>query len=335
MNQNEGNEFNGFPQVRLRRLRRTPAIRDLLQETRMSVKDLVCPVFVQEGINEPKEIVLMPGIFRIPQKSLVKNVQELYDLGVKTFLIFGIPKLKNDRATSAYRKDGIVQESVKTIKNNFGEKIVTITDVCLCQYTSHGHCGIIKNNVADNDESLKILDRVALSHAEAGTDFVAPSAMMDGQVKSIRKALDHNSFKNVGIIGYSAKLSSNLYTPFRDASHSAPEFGDRKSYQMPFQNTNEALHEIMMDVKEGADIIMIKPALPYLDLIYKTRQSTFLPVCAYSVSGEYSIVKAAALEGWVNEEEIIMEFTTSIKRAGADIIISYHTKKIAEILNRN
>lgn len=335
MSQNEDNEFNGFPQVRLRRLRRTPAIRDLLQETRLSVKDLVCPVFVQEGINEPKEIELMPGIFRIPQENLVKNVQELHDLGVKTFLIFGIPKLKNDRATGAYRKDGIVQESVKTIKSNFGEKIVTITDVCLCQYTSHGHCGIIKNKVADNDESLKILDRVALSHAEAGTDFVAPSAMMDGQVKSIRKALDYNSFKNVGIIGYSAKLSSNLYTPFRDASHSTPEFGDRKSYQMPFQNTNEALHEIMMDVKEGADIIMIKPALPYLDLIYKTRQSTLLPVCAYSVSGEYSIVKAAALEGWVNEEEIIMEFTTSIKRAGADIIISYHTKKIAEILNRD
>ncbi len=335
MNQNEDNEFNGFPQVRLRRLRRTPAIRDLLQETRLSVKDLVSPIFVQEGINEPKEIELMPGIFRIPQENLVKNVQELYDLGVKTFLIFGIPKLKNDRATSAYGKNGIVQESVKIIKNNFGEKIVTITDVCLCQYTSHGHCGIIKNKVADNDESLKILERVALSHAEAGTDFVAPSAMMDGQVKSIRKALDYNSFKNVGIIGYSAKLSSNLYTPFRDASHSTPEFGDRKSYQMPFQNTNEALHEIMMDVKEGADIIMIKPALPYLDLIYKTRQSTLLPVCAYSVSGEYSIVKAAALEGWVNEEEIIMEFTTSIKRAGADIIISYHTKKIAEILNRN
>ena len=335
MNQNEDNEFNGFPQVRLRRLRRTPAIRDLLQETRLSVKDLVCPVFVQEGINEPKEIELMPGIFRIPQENLVKNVQELHDLGVKTFLIFGIPKLKNDRATGAYRKGGIVQESVKTIKSNFGEEIVTITDVCLCQYTSHGHCGIIKNKVADNDESLKILDRVALSHAEAGTDFVAPSAMMDGQVKSIRKALDYNSFKNVGIIGYSAKLSSNLYTPFRDASHSTPEFGDRKSYQMPFQNTNEALHEIMMDVKEGADIIMIKPALPYLDLIYKARQSTLLPVCAYSVSGEYSIVKAAALEGWVNEEEIIMEFTTSIKRAGADIIISYHTKKIAEILNRD
>lgn len=333
MNQNEDFELNGFPQVRLRRLRRTPAIRDLLQETRLSVKDLVYPVFVQEGINEPKEIELMPGIFRIPKKHLIKTIQELCDLGVKTFLIFGIPKLKNDRGTSAYQKDGIVQESVKTIKNNFGEKIVTITDVCLCQYTSHGHCGIIKNNVADNDESLKILDRVALSHAEAGTDFVAPSAMMDGQVKSIRQALDLKSFKNVGIIGYSAKLSSNLYTPFRDASHSMPEFGDRKSYQMPFHNTNEALHEIMMDVKEGADIIMIKPALPYLDLIYKTRQSTLLPVCAYSVSGEYSIVKAAALEGWVNEDEVVMEFTTSIKRAGADIIISYHTKRIAEILN--
>jgi porphobilinogen synthase len=334
MNQNEV-EFNGFPRVRLRRLRRTTAIRDLLQETRLSVKDLVCPIFIQEGIDEPKEIELMPGIFRIPLKNLVKNIQELYDLGVKTFLIFGIPQSKNDKATSAYRIDGIVQKSVKTLRQNFGEKIVTVTDVCLCQYTSHGHCGIIKNNVANNDESLKVLAKIATSHAEAGTDFVAPSAMMDGQVKKIRKALDNNNFNNVGIIGYSAKLSSNLYTPFRDASHSTPEFGDRKSYQMPFHNTNEALHEIMMDVKEGADIIMIKPALPYLDLIYKTRQATLLPVCAYSVSGEYSIVKAAALEGWVNEDEVVMEFTTCIKRAGADIIISYHTRKIAEILNNS
>jgi len=334
MNQNEV-EFNGFPRVRLRRLRRTTAIRDLLQETRVSVKDLVCPIFIQEGIDEPKEIELMPGIFRIPLKNLVKSIQELYDLGVKTFLIFGIPKSKNDKATNAYRIDGIVQKSVKTLRQNFGEKIVTVTDVCLCQYTLHGHCGIIKNNVANNDESLKVLAKIATSHAEAGTDFVAPSAMMDGQVKKIRKALDNNNFNNVGIIGYSAKLSSNLYTPFRDASHSTPEFGDRKSYQMPFHNTNEALHELMMDVKEGADIIMIKPALPYLDLIYKTRQATLLPVCAYSVSGEYSIVKAAALEGWVNEDELVMEFTTCIKRAGADIIISYHTKKIAEILNNS
>jgi porphobilinogen synthase len=205
--------------------------------------------------------------------------------------------------------------------------------VCLCQYTSHGHCGIIKNNVADNDTSLKVLDRVATSHAEAGTDFVAPSAMMDGQVKSIRNALDNANFTNVGIIGYSAKLSSNLYTPFRDASHSTPEFGDRKTYQMPFHNTNEALQEIMMDVREGADIVMIKPALPYLDLIYKTRQSTLLPVCAYSVSGEYSIVKAAALEGWINEDEVVMEFMTSIKRAGADIIVSYYAKRVGELLN--
>ncbi len=333
MNQNEEYEFNGFPKVRLRRLRRTPAIRDMLQETRLSVKDLVCPVFVQEGIDDAKEIEMMPGIFRIPLKNLLKNIQELYDLGVKTFLIFGIPKSKNDRATTAYRNDGIVQKSVKSLKQNFGEKIVTITDVCMCQYTSHGHCGIIKNSVANNDESLKVLERIATSHAEAGADFVAPSAMMDGQVKSIRKALDNGNFNNVGIIGYSAKLSSNLYTPFRDASHSTPVFGDRKSYQMPFHNTNEALHEIMMDVKEGTDIIMIKPALPYLDLIYKTRQTTLLPVCAYSVSGEYSIVKAAALEGWINEDEVVMEFTTCIKRAGADIIISYHTKKIAEILN--
>ena len=335
MNLNEEFEFNGFPKVRLRRLRRTTAIRDLLQETRLSVRDLVCPVFIQEGISEPKEIEMMPGIFRIPLENLVKNIQELYDLGVKTFLIFGIPKSKNDTATSAYRNDGIVQKSVNTLKQNFGEKIVTVTDVCLCQYTLHGHCAIIKNNVANNDESLKVLERIATSHAEAGTDFVAPSAMMDGQVKSIRKALDNSNFNNVGIIGYSAKLSSNLYTPFRDASHSTPEFGDRKSYQMPFHNTNEALHEIMMDIKEGADIIMIKPALPCLDLIYKTRQTTLLPVCAYSVSGEYSIVKAGAQEGWINEDEVVMEFTTCIKRAGADIIISYHTKKIAEILNRS
>ena len=333
MNQNEAPESDGFPKVRLRRLRRTPAIRDLLQETRLSVKDLVCPVFIQEGIDEPKEIELMPGIFRVPLKNLARDVQELYDLGLKTFLIFGIPKIKNDKATSAYSKEGIVQQSVKSLKQNFGEKIVTITDVCLCQYTSHGHCGIIKNKVADNDTSLKVLDKVATSHAEAGTDFVAPSAMMDGQVKSIRNALDKANFINVGIIGYSAKLSSNLYTPFRDASHSTPEFGDRKTYQMPFHNTNEALQEIMMDVKEGADIVMIKPALPYLDLIYKTRQSTLLPVCAYSVSGEYSIVKAAAMEGWVNEDELVMEFMTSIKRAGADIIVSYYAKRVGELLN--
>lgn len=334
MNQNEAPESDGFPKVRLRRLRRTPAIRDLLQETRLSVKDLVCPVFIQEGIDEPKEIELMPGIFRVPLKNLDRNIQELYDLGLRTFLIFGIPKIKNDKATSAYSKDGIVQQSVKSLKQNFGEKIVTITDVCLCQYTSHGHCGIIKNKVADNDTSLKVLDKVATSHAEAGVDFVAPSAMMDGQVKSIRNALDNANFINVGIIGYSAKLSSNLYTPFRDASHSTPEFGDRKTYQMPFHNTNEALQEIMMDVREGADIVMIKPALPYLDLIYKTRQSTLLPVCAYSVSGEYSIVKAAAMEGWVNEDELVMEFMTSIKRAGADIIVSYYAKRFGELLNR-
>jgi porphobilinogen synthase len=333
MNQNEAPESDGFPKVRLRRLRRTPAIRDLLQETRLSVKDLVCPVFIQEGIDEPKEIELMPGIFRVPLKNLDRDIQELYDLGLRTFLIFGIPKIKNDKATSAYSKDGIVQQSVKSLKQNFGEKIVTITDVCLCQYTSHGHCGIIKNKVADNDTSLKVLDKVATSHAEAGVDFVAPSAMMDGQVKSIRNALDNANFINVGIIGYSAKLSSNLYTPFRDASHSTPEFGDRKTYQMPFHNTNEALQEIMMDVKEGADIVMIKPALPYLDLIYKTRQSTLLPVCAYSVSGEYSIVKAAAMEGWVNEDEVVMEFMTSIKRAGADIIVSYYAKRVGELLN--
>ena len=333
MNQNEAPESDGFPKVRLRRLRRTPAIRDLLQETRLSVKDLVCPVFIQEGIDEPKEIELMPGIFRVPLKNLERDIQELYDLGLRTFLIFGIPKIKNDKATSAYSKDGIVQQSVKSLKQNFGEKIVTITDVCLCQYTSHGHCGIIKNKVADNDTSLKVLDKVATSHAEAGVDFVAPSAMMDGQVKSIRNALDNANFINVGIIGYSAKLSSNLYTPFRDASHSTPEFGDRKTYQMPFHNTNEALQEIMMDVKEGADIVMIKPALPYLDLIYKTRQSTLLPVCAYSVSGEYSIVKAAAMEGWVNEDELVMEFMTSIKRAGADIIVSYYAKRVGELLN--
>ena len=333
MNQNEAPESDGFPKVRLRRLRRTPAIRDLLQETRLSVKDLVCPVFIQEGIDEPKEIELMPGIFRVPLKNLDRDIQELYDLGLRTFLIFGIPKIKNDKATSAYSKIGIVQQSIKSLKENFGEKIVTITDVCLCQYTSHGHCGIIKNSVAVNDTSLKVLDKVATSHAEAGTDFVAPSAMMDGQVKSIRNALDKANFINVGIIGYSAKLSSNLYTPFRDASHSTPEFGDRKTYQMPFHNTNEALQEIMMDVKEGADIVMIKPALPYLDLIYKTRQSTLLPVCAYSVSGEYSLVKAAAMEGWVNEDELVMEFMTSIKRAGADIIVSYYAKRVGELLN--
>ena len=335
MKTNNNNGNIGFPTVRLRRLRRSPAIRDILQETRLSVKDLICPVFIKEGIEKTQVIESMPDIRRIPISEVIKNIESIADLGIRAILLFGIPSYKDDNATSAFDDKGIVQQSTDIIHKHFGDSIAIITDVCLCQYTSHGHCGIIKNQKVDNDSSIATLGKVAVSHAGAGADFVAPSAMMDGQVKAIREALDDAGFSDTGIIGYSAKQASPLYAPFRDVAHSMPEFGDRRSYQMPTSNAREALREIEFDIKEGVDIIMIKPALPYLDLIYKTSQSTLLPVCAYSVSGEYSIVKAAALEGWVNEEEIIMEFTTSIKRAGADIIISYHTKKIAEILNSN
>ena len=323
----------GFPTVRLRRLRRSPAIRDILQETRLSVKDLICPIFVKEGIEKPQTVESMPAIQRIPISKLIKNIEAITDLGIRAILLFGIPLHKDDNASSAYDDQGIVQQSTEIIRKHFGDNIAILTDVCLCQYSSHGHCGIIKNQRVDNDNTIITLRKVAISHARVGADFVAPSAMMDGQVKIIREGLDNAGYSDTGIIGYSAKHASPLYAPFRDVAHSVPNFGDRRSYQMPTSNAREAIREIEFDINEGVDIIMIKPAIPYLDLIYQAKTTTTLPVCAYSVSGEYALIKAAADEGWIDENAVMSEFMISIKRAGANMIITYYAKQMAELLN--
>lgn len=323
---------NAFPYVRLRRLRTTPAVRDLLQETRLSAKDLIAPVFVQEGLKEPEEIRMMPDIQRLPLSKLDGEVGRILDLGIAAIILFGLPSSKDAEATSAFDARGIVQKSIELVRKQFGSKVAIVTDVCLCHYTTHGHCGLVVDKKIDNDTSIDTLAKVAVSHARAGADIVAPSAMMDGQVRAIRKGLDAAGFADVAIMGYSAKQASPLYAPFRDAAHSAPEFGDRRTYQMPFSNAKEAMREIETDVAEGVDIVMIKPAIPYLDLIYKARQATNLPICAYSVSGEYALVKAAAMNGWLDGNAVMTEFLTSIKRAGANMIITYQAKEMAELL---
>lgn len=321
-----------FPDVRLRRLRRTPAIRDLFQETHLSVKDLIAPLFVQEGLKKPAEIGSMPGIRRLPLSGLAKEIEQLSDLGVKAVILFGIPSEKDAKGSSAFDDRGIVQRSVEAVRKHFGDKVAVITDVCLCQYTSHGHCGIVANGKIDNDKSNDALAKVAVSQARAGSDIVAPSAMMDGQVQAIRHALDDAGFSETAIMSYASKQASPLFAPFRDAAHSVPEFGDRRSYQMPFANTREAMREIESDIAEGADAIIIKPAIPNLDLVYRASKMTSLPICAYSVSGEYALIKAAAMEGWVDENSVMTEFLTAIKRAGADMIITYHAKQMARLL---
>jgi porphobilinogen synthase len=330
----KGNNINAFPNVRLRRLRTTPAVRDLLQETRLSPKDLIAPIFVQEGLKKTEEVSSMPDIQRLPLSKLVSEVDRILDLGISAVILFGLPLHKNAGATSAFDGRGIVQRSIELLRKQFGKKVAIITDVCLCQYTSHGHCGLVVNKKIDNDKSIDALAKVAVSHAVAGVDIVAPSAMMDGEVQALRKGLDDAEFTDVAIMGYSAKQASPLYAPFRDAACSAPEFGDRRTYQMPFSNAREAMREIETDIAEGVDIIMIKPAIPYLDLVYNARQATNLPICAYSVSGEYALIKAAAINGWVDENAVMTEFLTSIKRAGANMIITYQAKKMAELLNK-
>jgi porphobilinogen synthase len=275
----------------------------------------------------------MPGIERIPPSEIIDEVQAVLDLGVRAIMLFGIPFYKNKRAGSAFLGHGVVQDSVRVVRKHFGNRVAIITDVCLCQYTTHGHCGIVVKGKVDNDKSVRTLAKVATSHAEAGTDMVAPSAMMDGQVKAIREGLDENGFEDVAIISYSAKHASPLYGPFRDIACSRPQFGDRRTYQMSFTNPREAMHEIEEDMREGADIIMIKPAIPYLDLIYQAKKNTNLPICAYSVSGEYALIKAAADKGLIDEDSAMTESLTSIKRAGADLIITYYAKKMAGLLN--
>jgi porphobilinogen synthase len=326
--------INSFPNVRLRRLRTTGAVRDLLQETRLSPKDLIAPIFVQEGLKKIQQIPSMPDIQRMPLSKLVVEVDRIMELGISAIILFGLPLQKDANAKSAFDGGGIVQKSIELLRKQFGSNLAIITDVCLCQYTSHGHCGLVVNKKIDNDKTIDSLAKVAVSHARAGADIVAPSAMMDGQVQALRTALDNAGFVDVAIMGYSAKQASPLYAPFRDAAYSAPEFGDRRTYQMPFSNAREAMREIETDIAEGVDIVMIKPAIPYLDLVYTARQTTYVPICAYSVSGEYALIKAAAIKGWIDENSVMTEFITSIKRAGANMIITYHAKKMAELLNR-
>ena len=323
-----------FPTSRLRRLRRTEKLRELVQEVSLSPKDLICPVFVEEGIQAKKQVNSMPAIERLPLSEVVNEVDAIVGLGIPGIMLFGIPENKDDEGTSAYVEHGIVQKAISEIRKNFGEKIVIMSDVCLCQYTSSGHCGLIKDGSVDNDSSLETLSKIAISQAKAGADIVSPSAMMDGQVKSIRHGLDNEGFSNVAIMSHSAKHRSNFYSPFTEAAECAPKFGDRKTYQVPYTNPREAMREVESDINEGVDIVMIKPALTYLDLIAETKRRFNVPVSAYSVSGEYALVKGAAMQGWIDEENMTNEILHSIKRAGADMIVTYFAKSAAASLVR-
>ena len=322
-----------FPSYRPRRLRKNENFRRMIRETKLSVDDLVYPLFVTFGKNVKKPINSMPGHFQMSVDNLVKEIEKARDLGIPAILLFGIPQKKDESASGAFMKDGVIQQAVKRIKDKVSE-IVVITDVCLCEYTSHGHCGMIEKGDVDNDTTLEVLAETALSHAKAGADMVAPSAMMDGQVGAIREALDEAGYENLPIMAYSAKYASCFYGPFREAAESAPKFGDRKSYQMDPANGDEAIREISLDVEEGADIIMVKPALPYLDVIRRAREEFDLPIAAYNVSGEFSMIKAAAKLGWIDGEKAMMESLTSIKRAGADIILTYFAPEAAKLLGK-
>ena len=321
--------MTSFPTRRLRRLRNTEKMRELVQETHLSPKDLICPVFVQEDIETKKQAESMPAIERLPLSDVTNEVQEISDLGIPAIMLFGIPKSKDDEGNSAFADDGIVQKAISDIRKSFGDKIVIMSDVCLCQYTSSGHCGIIKDKKIHNDSSIATLAKIAVSQANAGVDVVSPSAMMDGQVVAIRQSLDDAGFTDVAIMSHSAKHRSHFYSPFRDVAHCAPQFGDRKSYQVPYTNPRESLREVETDINEGVDIVMIKPALAYLDLIAETKKRFNVPVSAYSVSGEYALVKAAANQGWVDEKDMTNEILYSIKRAGADMIVTYFAKSFA------
>jgi porphobilinogen synthase len=322
-----------FPQVRMRRLRRSQQMRKLMKETRLSPEDFVYPIFVEEGIRSPKPINAMPNQFQIPLNNVVAEANLVVSLGIPAVLLFGIPRSKDEEGSSAFQSNGIVQQAVKELKKEFGNELVVITDVCLCEYTSHGHCGIVgeKGEVL-NDQTLEVLGKIAVSHAEAGADIVAPSSMMDGQVQVIRRSLDQSGFPDVAILTYSAKHASCMYGPFREAAGSAPAFGDRRGYQMDYADRRQALQEAKLDVEEGADIIMVKPALSCLDLISDVKRDLLLPIAAYQVSGEYAMIKAAAEKGWLNEKAAVLETLTSIKRAGADIIITYYAKDAARWL---
>jgi porphobilinogen synthase len=325
--------MSSFPNIRLRRLRKSEKIRELVQETRLSTKDFICPVFIQEDLKESVKIDSMPGIERFPLEKVNEEVNRISNLGIPAVMLFGVPSSKDKLGSSSYDEKGIIQKAISEIRKNFGDKIAIMADVCLCQYTESGHCGIIKDDKIDNDSSIETLAKIAVSQANVGVDVVSPSAMMDGQVMAIRKSLDDAGFSDVAIMSHSAKHRSSFYSPFRSAAECAPQFGDRKTYQVPFTNAREAMREVEMDVNEGVDIVMIKPALAYLDLIAESKKRFNIPISAYSVSGEYSLVKGAAKQGWVQENDIMIEILYSIKRAGADMIVTYFAKSAAEILN--
>ena len=322
-----------FPDYRPRRLRQNDAFRRMIRETSLSVDNLIYPLFVVAGKGVRRPISSMPGIYQLSLDELIKEARQVKELRIPAVLLFGIPDKKDEKASQAYDPNGIIQRAVKVLKDQVPDLLV-ICDVCLCEYMSHGHCGLIKGLDVDNDATLELLARTALSQAKAGADMVAPSDMMDGRVAEIRQALDENGYETVPIMAYSAKYASAFYGPFREAAESAPKFGDRKTYQMDPANVREAIREVSLDVEEGADIIMVKPALAYLDVISKVREEFDLPVAAYNVSGEYAMVKAAAQQGWMDGEKVMMEILYSIRRAGADLIITYFAKEAAVLLNK-
>ncbi|OGP45804.1 MAG: delta-aminolevulinic acid dehydratase [Deltaproteobacteria bacterium GWF2_42_12] len=322
-----------FPKHRPRRLRKNEIIRKMVRETTLSVDDLILPLFVTFGKGKKIAIKSMPGHYQLSVDNLAKEVKEIKTLGIPAVILFGIPEHKDEVGSEAYNPKGVVQQAIKAIKDKAPELYV-ITDVCMCEYTSHGHCGVIKHEDVDNDATLELLAKEALSHVKAGADMVAPSDMMDGRVGAIRKILDENNFSHTPIMSYAAKYASAFYGPFREAAESTPEFGDRRSYQMDPANSDEALREVRLDIEEGADIVMVKPALPYLDIIRRIKDEFKYPVAAYNVSGEFSMLKAANQLGWMDGERAMMESLVSIKRAGADLILTYFAKEAAKILYR-
>ena len=322
-----------FPAYRPRRLRRNDKLRNLIRETTLEPRNFIYPLFIGPGKDKAQPVSSMPGIAQWTVDRAVRECQEVDALGIPAVILFGIPEHKDAIGSEAYLDEGIVQQAIRGIKETVPDLLV-VTDVCLCEYTDHGHCGIIKNGAVDNDATLELLAREALSHAQAGADIVAPSDMMDGRVAAIRKILDENSFSQIPIMAYAAKYASGFYGPFREAAESTPQFGDRRSYQMDPANVDEALREVELDIREGADIVMVKPALAYLDVTYRVKQKFGYPLAAYNVSGEYSMIKAAAANGWLDEQKVVLESLTGIKRAGADMIINYHAKDAADWLIR-
>src|SRR5947207_6415026 len=323
--------MTNFPTVRMRRTRQNEKLRGLVRETHLEVSQLIYPLFIAEGLEKPHEVPSMPGMMQWPLEHLGQEAERIADLGIPAVLLFGIPNEKDEVGTQAYDSKGIIQQAIRRLKAETPDLLV-ITDVCLCEYTSHGHCGVIHNGYVQNDESLDLLASMALSHVEAGADLVAPSDMMDGRVGAIRRTLDEHGFSSTPIMAYSAKFASGFYGPFREAAGSTPQFGDRRAYQMDPANAREALREVELDVAEGADLVMVKPALPYLDLVWRVRERFGLPVVAYNVSGEFAMVKAAAQNGWIDERRVTMEVLTGIRRAGADMIITYFAPEVASWL---